>query len=39
MNELNFTEKEARKATKEEALNPETQKMFKEYAEKQIVLN
>lgn len=36
--ELNFTEKEALKATKEEALNPETQKMFKEYAEKQIVL-
>lgn len=39
MQELNFTEKEARKATKDEALNPETQKLFKEYAEKQIVLN
>ena len=36
--ELNFTKKEAVKATREEANNPETQKLFKEYAEKQIVL-
>lgn len=35
---LNFTKKEAIKATKEEATNPETQKLFKEYAEKQCVL-
>ena len=32
------TEEEAKKATKNEADNPETQKLFKEYAEKQIVL-
>lgn len=38
MSELNFTEEEAKKATKNEADNPETQKLFKEYAEKQIVL-
>lgn len=38
MSELNFTEEEAKKATKSEADNPETQKLFKEYAEKQIVL-
>ncbi|MBP3732107.1 MAG: hypothetical protein J6I84_02555 [Bacilli bacterium] len=38
MKELNFTKKEAMKATKEEATNPETQKLFKEYAEKQYVL-
>lgn len=36
--EINFTRDEALKATKDEALNPETQKLFKEYAEKQIVL-
>jgi hypothetical protein len=38
MNELNFSEKEANIATKEEALNPETQKLFKEYAESRYVL-
>lgn len=38
MEELNFTREEALKATKEEADNPETQRLFKEYAEKQIVL-
>lgn len=36
--ELNFTKSEALKATRQEAGNPETQKLFKEYAEKQIVL-
>ena len=36
--ELNFTKSEALKATRQEADNPETQKLFKEYAEKQIVL-
>lgn len=36
--ELNFTEAEARKATKEEWENPETQRLFKEYAENQVVL-
>lgn len=38
MKELNFTRDEALKATKDEATNPETQKLFKEYAEKQVVL-
>jgi hypothetical protein len=38
MEKLNFTEKEARKATKEEAMNEETQKLFKEYAEGRMVL-
>lgn len=38
METLNFTEKEAKKATKEEALNEETQKLFKEYAEGRMVL-
>jgi DNA-directed RNA polymerase beta' subunit len=38
MRELNFTESEAREATKAEAFNPETQRMFKEYAEKRVVL-
>ena len=38
MEKLNFTEKEARTATKEEALNEETQKLFKEYAETRMVL-
>ena len=37
-NELNFTRDEALKATKKEAMNPETQKLFQEYAEKQVVL-
>ena len=36
--ELNFTRDEALKATKKEAMNPETQKLFQEYAEKQVVL-
>ena len=36
--ELNFTYKEAKKATKLEALNPETQKLFQEYAEKRLVI-
>lgn len=36
--ELNFTRKEALKAVKEESANPELMKMFREYAEKQIVL-
>ena len=38
MEKLNFSEKEARKATKEEALNEETQKLFTEYAETRMVL-
>lgn len=38
MKELNFTREEAIKVTKDEAMNPETQKLFKEYAEKQYVL-
>ena len=38
MKELNFTREEALKATKEEYNNPETMRLFKEYAEKQIVL-
>lgn len=37
--ELNFTKEEAVRSTKEEYENPETQRLFKEYAEKQIVLN
>lgn len=37
--ELNFTKEEAMKSTKVEAFNPEMQKLFKEYAEKQYVLN
>ena len=36
---LNFTRDEALKATKEEWRNPETLKLFKEYAEQQVVLN
>lgn len=39
MEELNFTKEEALKATKEEYNNPETKKLFKEYAENQMVLN
>ena len=38
MKEINFTREEALKATKEEYNNPETMRLFKEYAEKQIVL-
>lgn len=38
MKELNFTREEALKSTKEEWRNPETMKLFKEYAEKQYVL-
>lgn len=36
---LNFTRKEALRTIKREALNEETQKLFKEYAEKQYVLD
>lgn len=36
--ELNFTKKEALKSTREEADNPEVQRMFQEYAEQQFVL-
>lgn len=39
MKELNFTKEEALKATREESDNPETQKLFEEYAKKQVVLN
>lgn len=39
MKELNFTNDEALKVTKEEYNNPETMKLFKEYAEKQYVLD
>ena len=35
---LNFTKDEALRSTKEEAENPEMKKLFKEYAEQQIVL-
>lgn len=38
MRELNFTFSQARTATKSEAMNEETQKLFKEYAEQQCVL-
>lgn len=38
MKELNFTEKEAIRSTKEEFDNPEIQRLFKEYAEKQLVI-
>lgn len=38
MKELNFTNAEAIKTTRDEYNNPETMKMFKEYAEKQYVL-
>ena len=38
MRELNFTWDEALKATKEESMNEETQKLFKKFAEDQIVL-
>lgn len=36
--ELNFTYEEALKATKVEAMNAETQKLFQDYAENQVVL-
>ena len=39
MKELNFTKEEALKSTREEYNNPETLKLFKEYAEQQMVLN
>ena len=38
VDELNFTPKQADTATKDESNNPELQKLFTEYAEKQIVL-
>lgn len=38
MKELNFTEKEALRSTKEEYNNPEIRKLFKEYAENQLVI-
>ena len=38
MEQLNFTEKEALRSTKEEFNNPEIRKLFKEYAEKQLVI-
>lgn len=38
MENLNFTKKEALQATREEFDNPTTKKLFKEYAEKQLVL-
>ena len=38
MENLNFTEKEAIRSTREEYDNPEIQKLFKEYAEKQLVI-
>lgn len=37
--ELNFTKEEAARSTREEYDNPEIQKLFKEYAEKQIVID
>jgi hypothetical protein len=37
--ELNFTRAEAARSTREEYENPEIQKLFKEYAEKQYVIN
>ena len=36
--ELNFTKEEAEKSTKEEYGNPELMRLFKEYAEQQVVL-
>lgn len=38
MKELNFTRKEALRSTRDEYENPELQKLFKEYAEKQYVI-
>ena len=37
--ELNFTKSEAARSTRDEYDNPEIQKLFKEYAEKQYVIN
>ena len=37
--ELNFTKAEAVRSTRDEYDNPEIQKLFKEYAEKQYVIN
>ena len=37
--ELNFTQEEAEKSTKEEYENPELMRLFKEYAENQVVLS
>lgn len=37
--ELNFSKSEAVRSTLEEYNNPEIQKLFQEYAEKQIVIN
>lgn len=39
MKELNFTRKEALRSTRDEFNNPEIRKLFKEYAEKQIVID
>ena len=39
MNELNFTEKEALRSTRDEFDNPEIRRLFKEYAEKQLVMD
>lgn len=36
--ELNFTDREAKDAIEKEAFNEKTQELFKEYAEKQVVL-
>jgi hypothetical protein len=36
--ELNFTKAEALKSTRDEYTNPKIQELFKEYAEKQIVI-
>jgi DNA-directed RNA polymerase beta' subunit len=36
--ELNFTKEEAIKSTREEYNNPELQRLFNEYVEKQVVL-
>jgi DNA-directed RNA polymerase beta' subunit len=36
---LNFTQEEAEKSTKEEYENPELMRLFKEYAENQVVLS
>jgi hypothetical protein len=38
MTKLNFTKEDAMKITKQEYDNPETKKLFKEYAEQQIVM-
>ena len=38
VDEMNWTKKQSLRTVKKEALDPETQKIFKEYAEKQYVL-